>query len=99
MEKDCQCVIGMLHDYENTQLITLQDLIEHIENERRYIERNKQMGVTFPNYRLRELADYCDFRKSTDVTRFRFCPFCGNEIKWRKFKNELPPNIRPKSGM
>ena len=32
------------------------------------------------------LKDYYDRRKSTNLTRFNFCPMCGKKIIW-KYKN------------
>ena len=34
------------------------------------------------------LSDYCDKRKSTDLTRFNFCPICGKKIDWKAIKND-----------
>lgn len=43
MEKTekCECVIGMRNDYENTDIVTLADLKEYIEREKRLAENNK----------------------------------------------------------
>ena len=32
------------------------------------------------------LADYCDKRKNTDLTRFEYCPMCGRKIDWKTIK-------------
>ena len=32
------------------------------------------------------LADYCDKRKNTDLTRFEYCPMCGRKIDWKSIK-------------
>lgn len=71
-----KCVIGMLHSYENTELITLEELKEHIERE---------TAASIKHYNL---FDYCDKRKNTDVTRFEYCPFCGKKIDWEEIKKE-----------
>ena len=36
----CECVIGMRNDYENTDLVTLAELKEYIEREKRFAERH-----------------------------------------------------------
>lgn len=29
------------------------------------------------------MKDYIDRRKSTNITRFNYCPFCGEKINWK----------------
>ena len=70
--KKCEHWIGVRYDYENTDLVTLADLKEHIET-------MKRLPSYFHN-KPYELIDYCDKRKSTDLTRFNYCPFCGKKI-------------------
>ena len=71
----CECIIGIRYDYENTDLVNLVDLKEHIE-------KMKRLPSYFHN-KPYELADYSDKRKSTDLTQFDECPLCGkkNDLK------------------
>ena len=74
----CECWIGVRYDYEDTDITTLAELKEHIEIMKRlpsYFHQNPY-----------ELVDYCDKRKSTDLTRFNYCPFCGKKIDWKAIK-------------
>lgn len=80
-----KCVIGMLNDYENTELITLEELKEHIESVRATAIYYKTLSLSLKHY---ELSDYCDKRKTTDLTRFEYCPFCGQKIDWERIKKE-----------
>ena len=32
------------------------------------------------------MKDYADKRKSTNITRFEYCPHCGEKIDWKKIK-------------
>ena len=32
------------------------------------------------------LSDYTDRRKSTNITQFDFCPFCGEKIDWKQLR-------------
>lgn len=82
-----KCVIGMRNDYENTELITLEELKEHIERERETAAYCNDKNLSF-SLRHYELSDYCDKRKNTDVTRFEYCPFCGKKIDWKEIKKE-----------
>ena len=74
----CECIIGIRYDYENTDIVTLADLKEHIETMKK-----------LPSYfhkKPYELADYCDRRKSTDLIQFNYCPLCGKKIDWKAIK-------------
>ena len=57
-------------DYEDTRIMTANELREEIE----------EGHTTF------SLNDYCDKRKSTDLTRFNYCPICGKKIDWKAIK-------------
>ena len=74
-----ECIIGCLHNYDNTNVVTLSELEEHIQKEKEY--RNP-----YENWQVHELTDYCDMRKNTDLTRFQYCPFCGKKIDWKEIK-------------
>lgn len=78
----CDHCIGILCDHECGRLVTLQGLKEHmqdIESLNRYLSL---MGASaLPVYTLRE---YADFRRSTDLSRFRYCPECGEKINWKE---------------
>ena len=65
-----ECVIGIINDYECTREVTISALKEHIEWHNGYYK----------------LADYADRRKSTDLTRFTYCPYCGKKIDWKKIR-------------
>ena len=67
-----ECVIGMLYDFDDTDLVTLNELLEEID-------------FQWCSYTLK---DYADRRKSTNLTRFEFCPYCGKKIDWKKIKSE-----------
>lgn len=87
---NCKCYIGIINDYENTRMTTLYGLKLHIK-ESLYL---KQAFETDPLYVGYEhgisgwtLADYCDKRKNTDLTRFEYCPMCGRKIDWKSIKS------------
>ena len=67
-----ECTIGVYYDYGNTQLVTVGELKGLIED-----------WPCFYSFK-----DYCDKRKSTNLTRFEFCPYCGKKIDWKKIKSE-----------
>ena len=67
-----ECIIGMYYDYNNTSLVTVNEL--------------KKIIIDWPAFY--SFNDYCDKRKSTNLTRFEFCPYCGKKIDWKKIKEE-----------
>ena len=67
IKSECECCIGMLFDYENTDLITREEFEDLIKSES-------------CSYYTRE--QYCDREFSTDLIKFDFCPKCGKEIDW-----------------
>lgn len=73
-----------MHDYEDTRMVTLEELKENIKSRMEYADWTlRQYGVDEKVYTL---YDYCDRRKSTDLTRFNYCPLCGKKIDWKAIK-------------
>ena len=71
--------IGVWNDYEDTEVFTIEDLGQTIRH-----------GWT--DY---EIDDFCDRRKSTNLTRFNYDPYTGEKIDWKEVKkllNELIKN-------
>ena len=80
----CECWVGVLHDYDDTRVVDLKELKNNIQEQKEYAEwESKMYGV---NEKYYTLADYCDKRKSTDLTRFNYCPLCGKKIDWKAIK-------------
>lgn len=91
------CIIGLLYHNDYSELVTLDRLKEHIEEQREY---NRSLAVdpifsTAPDLKVKcyTLQQYCDWRRSTDLHRFSYCPDCGAKIDWGKIKREAarPP--------
>jgi hypothetical protein len=84
-----ECVIGLIHYCEGSMLITLPKLKEYIQTE--IIEFNalcRIEGYIDILHRLWTLRDYADWRKSTNLTRFNYCPECGQKIDWGAIRKE-----------
>ena len=75
----CEHIIGIVYHYDATGLVTLDELKE-------YIEANRYAYDQFWTQNYYTLSDYCDKRKSTDMTRFNYCPKCGEKIDWKAIK-------------
>ena len=86
----CECCIGIINDYDNTSMVTLDGLKNHIKD-RLELKQAFERDVLFKDYNHGikgwNLADYCDKRKSTDLTRFNCCPLCGKKIDWKAIKD------------
>ena len=89
-----ECYIGLLHnDHFHSELTTLNELKEHIEDNMRMHQHRIEFYKKYNEkprfvHKVYTLKDYADKRKSTNLTRFDFCPYCGKKIDWKKIKNE-----------
>lgn len=89
---ECDHIIGFLMNYED-RLITLQELKEHIGSiidfnkhwKNEYSKRGLKCPLEYKEYKLK---DYSDFRKSVNIQRFLYCPFCGKELNWKEMCKE-----------
>ena len=84
-----ECFVGIINDYDNTEMVTLNELKHHIQNASELVEAIKKDPL-FKDHvfgvRAWSLADYCDKRKTTDLSRFEYCPACGKKIDWKVIK-------------
>ena len=88
MANKCDCIIGLLgQGYENPELATLDKLKDYIAESIYYNEWLVPLYAQGDPNRFKRkiwtLKDYADFRKSTNLTRFRYCPNCGMPIDWK----------------
>ena len=84
-----ECSVGIINDYDNIRMVTLNGLKRHIQDMSEVIEALKKNGLFNEHLygaRTWTLVDYCDRRKSTDLTRFEYCPMCGEKIDWKAIK-------------
>ena len=80
MVNKCECIIGI----KGEDLVTFDELKEIIKRDAEFKKTNYKMWSIMGN--KYSLNDYCDRRKSTDLTRFNYCPFCGKKIDWKAIK-------------
>ena len=84
-----ECFVGIINDYDNTEMVTLNGLKHHIQDMSELIEalkKNELFNEHLYGARAWTLVDYCDKRKTTDLTRFEHCPTCGKKIDWKAIK-------------
>lgn len=82
-----ECIIGVLND-DMYRLIALKDLRRYINEVKEYNKFVDEQGIASCKIKEYTLKNYCDKRKSTNLTRFEFCPYCGKKIDWKKIKSE-----------
>ena len=83
---DHECIIGLLHYIDYSDLVTMYELEQHIQEN---IEQNEQLDrIPFlRNYpylcnKWLSMRDYADKRIKTNLKRFDYCPVCGKKINW-----------------
>lgn len=81
-----ECVIGLIPDYDDINLVTVPELKEHIERQVELRDYYRAVGLHGP--KVWRLMDYTDKRKSTNLTRFNYCPECGKKIDWGAIRKE-----------
>lgn len=69
-----ECAVGILYEYEDTDMVTLKTLREEIEI------GNKVFGTHETLHNL--VVTQCGFKK------FDYCPECGKSIDWDKILGE-----------
>ena len=87
----CNHIVGLLYDYEDTEVITIDELIQLINNRieiKTKFEKDAQYAACNIPVKCWTLDDYADRRKNTDMRRFDFCPLCGEKIDWKALKNQ-----------
>lgn len=91
MSEEHKCYIGEWLDYENSYIITLDELKEKVKNNNETFDYGlNTYGGHFMNGLMKKLnlKDYFDGRKNTNLNKFKYCPYCGKEIKWDILKKK-----------
>ena len=70
-EMNNKCIIGIYNSYQNSQLVTFDELCFLSKENEHY-----------------NLLDYFDRRKSTNLTRFQYCPICGELLNYKELKRK-----------
>lgn len=86
-----KCSLGILHHTDYSEIVTEDELRKSIEDTQEYnkhLEQDPIFRKEADSLRAKvyEMKDYADGRKSTNLTRFKFCPYCGKKIDWKKLR-------------
>lgn len=68
IENKCNHQICVWHDFENSSILTLQELQDKATD-----------GCDIGDWTI---EDYINVHKDTNITRFSYCPQCGEKIDW-----------------
>lgn len=82
-----RCYIGLYNNYEDSDLVTLEDLIKIVQQDQESYEYRVANDYRVGRPPL-TLAEYLDTRKNTSLYRFNYCPRCGKIIDWAKLRQE-----------
>lgn len=87
-----ECVIGLLRLSSDSQTVSVSELKEHIAERSRQNRQLRDLGVMshWLYYKEWTLRDYADWQKQTNLTRFNYCPECGQKIDWGAIRKEEP---------
>lgn len=80
------CIIGEINDWENTRLVTVASLVEHIKENLKHERFRVEVCKCEPR-QVYTLKEYGDMRYNSDLTRFHYCPMCGARIDWKQIKD------------
>lgn len=87
------CIIGIYCDCEGYRLVTLHSLIkilvQEIEVLESFNERDRCIYGEIIHRRKYYLNDYLDRRKNTNLSRFNYCPVCGEKIDWKGMRKKV----------
>lgn len=82
-EKTHECVIGLICKTDYSELVTIDELKQHIKENEEFNEYAIKNGLSDIVNKVYSLEDYAS-RRNTNLMKFKFCPFCGKKIELKK---------------
>ena len=82
----------MLWLTQDAVLATAEDVAKDIINDMEYNDAMDKYGFT-PLRKILNPKQYTDFRYSTNLERFKYCPECGEKIDWKKVMVEIEEQL------
>ena len=90
MHENGECAVGLLHHVDYSDLVTLEELKKHIADGIEYNRMLDSDPVLKDCKDIRRkvwtLAEYADWRRSTNLQKFSYCPRCGKLINWGEIR-------------
>ena len=84
MKNKCEHIIGLYYEPDDNELVTLNDLKFRIDLCKWFNEQCTKNGIDYLKNEEWTLKDYADKRRATNLTRFNYCPVCGDKIDLKK---------------
>lgn len=85
-------IIGMLWLTQETVLATAHDVAMNIIERIGFNKSSKKYGYDLYEEEY-SAKQYTDFRCSTNLNRFKYCPECGEKIDWKKVMVEIEKEL------
>lgn len=86
MQLDHECIIGLYYDIDGAGSLINYNMLEKRVSDDAELEKICKLDpiyyTIYHNYKHYKMSDYFDNRKSTNLLKFDFCPYCGCEIDW-----------------
>lgn len=85
-----ECTVGLLHYVDYSDLVTLEELREHIADcvtDNILLESDPVLrGCKNLKKKVWTMKQYADWRCNTNLQKFSYCPRCGKLIKWNEIR-------------
>lgn len=85
MPTEHECIIGLVYKMDDSDLVTLDGLKNHIEDNWDFNKFAVANGSPL-RHKVYTIPDYADGRKATNMRRFAYCPDCGRKIDWKQIR-------------
>lgn len=82
----------MLQLTDYAELATAEDVAKYIIKDIEYKDAMNKYGYTLLK-NIFNPKQYTDFRFSTNLERFKYCPECGEKIDWKKIRIEIEEEL------
>lgn len=79
--KTCECDIGVFYNQGEAHVVSYQDMISVIKQNRTFNSCISEREKTFTRLKPTNIMDYLDGKHPKEFRRFKFCPECGVNLK------------------
>ena len=94
MNEKCNCWVGTLNDYDQSDInnLMLSNIVERLKARSGHSKAMKAFDLAWERY---EPKDYLDRRRGL-ATLFNYCPWCGKKINWTKVRKMVKEEVNKK---
>lgn len=84
--------VGLIRLTEDSELATYFDVVEDIIADLQWNKGMMRMGYGCVRTVFTP-KQYTDFRCSTNLERFKYCPVCGEKIDWMEVRTQIEKEL------